>query len=125
MHTVITKHANQQLDHGSDFTQQLANGDTLVAPVSVVVARGSGTRFDPSSGRFEPVGGWTDVSSEFISGSPAPEIQSNVVAFRIKKRAAGEQLAGSYLVRVECPTANGENLVDTWELEITDEAVPQ
>ncbi len=125
MHTTLSKHVNQELDFGSNFSDQLASGDTLTGVPVVKVLRGTGKRFNAESGRFEPVGGWADVTSQFLSDDPAPEIQGAVVAFRLKTRAAAtEQLAGTYIVRCECATANSENLEDQFELEVDETAVP-
>jgi len=122
MHQVLTKHANAEDRYGSDFTSQLDEGETLSNPV-VVVTRGATKTYDPETGRFVPVGPWTVVTSEFVSGSPT--IAGGLVSGTFKTRAApGEQAAGTYVVRVEADTSGSRTLVDTWELEVTEAAVP-
>lgn len=121
MHEVKKKHANALLTMGSDFTSAIQSGDSLTGTPVVAVHKGTGVHYDTDAGAFLPVGPWEDVTAEFVSGTPS--VSGSEVLFFAKARAAsGEQARGTYVVRVEASTTNGEKLVDTFNLEVVDEA---
>ncbi|MGH7468416.1 MAG: hypothetical protein ACRENP_10575 [Longimicrobiales bacterium] len=70
--------------YGSDFTDQLGGCETPGAGTqAVLITRGATKEFDGDDGRFEPIGPWTDVTSEFVSGSAS--ISGAIVQCTLKK----------------------------------------
>lgn len=123
MIALLRKHAGQTIDFASDFVDQLGSGDSLGSP-AVRVMKGTGTEFDPESGRFRPVGPWSDVTAQFVSLAAEVEEGTSKVHYRMKARAAStEQVAGLYHVICECTTGESESLVDQFDLEVTDDGL--
>jgi hypothetical protein len=120
MHQVITVHADAEIVLGSDFAGALADlGDaTLQGTPEVRVSRGATRTYDWERRRFVPGGPWSDVTKQFLAGNP--EVNGTRVLWTKKRRGAGEQTAGVYVVWCRVRTDTGAYLVDTFELEVLD-----
>lgn len=108
----MTKHRAESDTFSVDFENLLGSGEALTASTEVVKV----TEYD---GENET---WKDVSSEF--GSPSGSVSGTEVQFTLGKGGTDEQDGGSYVVRVECDTDQGNTLAATATLFVDETGDP-